>query len=503
MSNPNPPALAPRAPGWFASLAILLLAGYAIFLALNTSTVAGGADSSGYLNSARLLARGNIQADLRVPTEFGPPLALSRAGFTPLGFVSHPKHPHLVPIYPVGLPLHLAAASKLLGWHAGPLLVSLGGAIAALGFCYLVARELGISPTLSAAGAAILGACPVFIFTSIQPLSDTLATAWTLAAIFAALRARRHAGWAAACGAACAVAVLVRPTNLVLLPALVVLLGLDWRRLSLAFLGGLPGAVWLGIYNHALYGSALNSGYGDWRAAFLTAYAPPTLSHFAHWLALLLPAAILVLPFAAVLVRPVSFRPLIALGLWFGTIVAVYACYEVSHEVWWCLRFILPALPALIVGALLGLEAIARHVPPLRRTWFVAGCALLLSVWAIGASAYWTKHLGVLETRRYEQAYAEVTQAARSLLPKGSLVVSHYTSGALYASTDFAVLRWDQVDAAQFTHFATLAQQAGRPVCAVLFEAEEKSALTERCPGNWSRVGTVRNLSLWRLLATP
>ena len=42
----------------------------------------------------------------------------------------------------------------------------------------------------------------------------------------------------------------------------------DPTEAALAALGGLPGALWLGLYNHALYGGALNSGYGDWRAAY-------------------------------------------------------------------------------------------------------------------------------------------------------------------------------------------------------------------------------------------
>ena len=48
----------------------IALAGYATFLALNFSNVAAGADSSGYLNSARLLASGQLTAPLRIPAEF-------------------------------------------------------------------------------------------------------------------------------------------------------------------------------------------------------------------------------------------------------------------------------------------------------------------------------------------------------------------------------------------------------------------------------------------------
>jgi hypothetical protein len=428
-------------------------------------------------------------------------MQLDRALFTPNGFFPYPGNPRLPPTYPPGLPLQFAAAGKVLGWSWGPFVVEVAGALAAVWLCYLVAREFDVSPSLAAAGAAALGACPVFIFSSIQPISDTLATTWTLASIYTAIRARRHVAWAAACGAVFAVAVLTRPTNAVLLPALVVILGADWRRLGLAALCGLPGALWLAYYNHALYGSALASGYGDWRAAFATSYALPTLLHFARWLALLLPAALLALTSGLVFSRNVFSRINVALALWFTAVVALYACYEVSGQVWWCLRFILPALPALILAGLLGLESLAQRIAPHRRILFLHGAALLLTGWAVIGSAYWTKKLGVLYIRGYEQVYADAASAARTLLPGNSLVVSFNTCGALYAYTDFAILRWEQIDAARFAKLAVLAHQAGRPICAVIFDSEVKEALHERCPGEWTRVGTVKNVGLWRLTA--
>jgi hypothetical protein len=216
-------------------------------------------------------------------------------------------------------------------------------ATSAVWLCYLVARELGLSAGLAAAGAIILGVFPVFLFTSVQTLSDTPATAWSLATLFAALRSRGHRAWAVAAGASLAMAVLVRPTNLLLGPALLVLLGLDWRRLALFVLGGLPGAAWLAFYNHALYGHPLRSGYGgDIFAAFALSHGAPTALHFAKWLALLLPAVVLILPFAALTRGGTRRREWLALTLAFAAITGCYAFYEVSHEVWWCLRFILP-----------------------------------------------------------------------------------------------------------------------------------------------------------------
>ena len=503
MSNPNPPATPAPAPRWFLRAGLLALAVYAVFLVRHTTVAAGGADSSGYLNSARLLAHGHLQWQLRIPAEFGPPAALNRAHFTPHGFFPLANPAVLPPTYPPGLPLHFALAGKLLGWDAGPRLIEVGAALAAVWLTWLLARELGVNHWLAAAGAAALGACPVFLFASIQPLSDTLATVWCAAAVLAALRTRRSPRWAFACGLAFALAVLVRPTCVVLAPALLVLLGFAWRRLALFVIAGLPAALWLAYYNHTLYGSALNSGYGEWRLSFATSYFVPTMQHFAHWLARLLPAGLLVFTLAALVRRETRTRELLALVLWFAAITGLYACYEVSHEVWWCVRFILPALPALILISLLGFTAIAARWSEASRARFHVVGGLVFLGWAVGASWYWTSNLGLLWTKQYEGVYTDACLDARAKLPPRSLVVTFYASGAIYYYTDFPILRWDLMGPADFARYATLAKNAGRPIYALIYEMEEKDALHGHCPGAWTRISSVRNLGLWQLAALP
>jgi 4-amino-4-deoxy-L-arabinose transferase-like glycosyltransferase len=492
MSSPIAAPAVDRAPRAFVWLGLAALAGYAVFLAMHASLSAGGADTSGYLNSARWLAAGKLRGELRAPPEFGPVAELTLVHFKPLGFdLNVPDEPRLLPTYAVGLPLHLAAAGLVFGWDLAPLVVELAAALGALWLCYAIGRELGLDPWLAASGAVVLGAFPVFLFTSIQPLSDTLATTWCLASIWAGLRARRHRGWAAICGAALSIAIMVRATNAVLLPPLLVLLGLDWRRLAAAALGGLPGALGLAAYNHTLYGGVFRSGYGPIAEAFATRYGAPTAVHFAYWLAVLLPTVLLALP-VFVLWR-LRTRAVLSLVLWFGTITGVYLFYEVSRDTWWCLRFILPAVPALILLGLLGLQAL----DPKRR----AVAALALALWAIAASVHWTPQLYLLRMKDYEGAYPAACRAARELLPPNALVVSWAVSGALYYYTDFSVLRWDQVDAAAFTRYAQIAALSGRPVCAVLFDGFEDAAQKERVPGQWERVGSTNKITLWRLVA--
>lgn len=495
MSNPNPPATAAPSSRWFFGLGLFALAAYALFFGFKATTAAGGADSSGYLNSGRLFASGQLLTPARIPAEFGPVNQLERAHFLPHGFSPYAAEARYTPTYPTGLPLHFALAGKLFGWSAGPLLVVVFAAVAAVWLCYAAARELGLSAPLAATGAAMLATFPVFLFTSLQPLSDTLATTWTLAALYAALRARRAPLWALAAGAAFAVAVLVRPTNFLFAPALLVLFGFDWRRLALWIAGGLPGAAWLALYNHTLYGSALRSGYGDIFAAFGLAYGAPTALHFAKWLALLLPAIVLVLPFAA-LTRPERRRELLALALAFAAITGLYAFYEVSREVWWCLRFILPALPPLILAALLGVDALTRHSLRLRQLATAA-----LALWTLVNAYAWTRHLNILLIPGYENTYTDAVLVARDRFPANALVVSNSFSGTLYYYTSLSVLRYDQVEAPAFARYAGLARAAGRPICALIFDSEVEEALRAHCPGEWTRLATVKNVGLWQLTA--
>ncbi|MGH7959530.1 MAG: ArnT family glycosyltransferase [Opitutaceae bacterium] len=434
-----------------------------------------------------------------MPPEFARLEGVSPPRFQPLGFASFVHNNRLLPTYPTGFPLHLAAAGRIFGWSWGPRLVEVLGALAGVWLCYAVGREVGLGRALAAAGAVTLAVCPVMVFASIQPLSDTLAMTWCLAAVWMALRTRFHPGWAVACGAAYGVAVLVRPTNILLLPALLMLLGFNWRRLALAALGGLPCVAWLAFYNHALYGGAFRSGYFNWSEFFALRYFTPAVSYFVRWLAVFLPAVLLVLPVAAFWRRDTRTRELYALACWFVPITGLYLFVAFSHEAWTCLRYILPALPALILAAMLGVEAIARSCVISLAPHLRYGAAVLVAGWAVGMSWYWSRQSALFLIKGYEDAYATASTAARTHFPANTLMLSCHLSGALFYYTDFPVLRWDAITPDEFTKYAALAQRAGVTVGALLFADEEQRALRELCPGEWTRLATVDNVGIWRL----
>jgi len=159
-------------------------------------------------------------------------------------------------------------------------------------------------------------------------------------------------------------------------------------------------------------------------------------------------------------------------------------------------------VPALILAALLGVEALARGPGQRWPVTFRPIAAGALALWAVGASWYWSPRLSIYLMRHYEQAYADGVIAAKQQLPTNAAVLCEAFSGALYFSTEFTVMRWDQINADAFKRYSAAAARTGRPVCAVLFDSEQEDAF-RRCAGEWTRIGTVRNVGLWQLARRP
>ena len=156
MNDPVTP-LRPSVPAWLRAIISTLLIGgvaaYGIFLFRHTSPYAGGSDSSGYLNSARLLLHGDLVTLPRaVPghsaSEFG------EYSVVPLGFLLRPEG-QMAPTYPTGYPMQLLAAS-VLGWNRAATVANLFTALVSGLFLFAYCRKLGISLGLALAGIALL-----------------------------------------------------------------------------------------------------------------------------------------------------------------------------------------------------------------------------------------------------------------------------------------------------------------------------------------------------------
>lgn len=478
---------------FFRVVVAIVVLGYGFFLARHVSPHAAGSDSSGYFNSARLLAHGQLFAH---PRPLPGNIDAGQQGlelYQPLGFI-RALPAHMVPTYPTGVPLHLLIASRLVGWDHAAYLVNLGAAFAGGLLLFALGRRLGLDRWLALGGAVWLALCPLFLFAAVQPLSDLLAVTWSLATLYAAWRAREHGRWAVLTGLFLGIAILVRPTNLLLVLPILVAVGWRLRAYLLIGLGGAPCALFLAYYNWRLYGSPTTTGYGAIWDSFKLAYVPHNLEHFAHWVPTLL-TAVVFLGLGVFWLKSDRPRLLAMLGVWALALMACYAAYYHSGETWWYLRFILPAFPVLILAALLCLAALwqRHHRPP----WVNAtGLALCLGLVFLGEIRQ-MRQLDVLSIERGERSYSQAAQWARTHLPADSVIACMQVSGAFFYYTDYVLLRWDQIKPETHAPLLAALDQQHYPLYAALFDFETSDALP-RLGGQWTKLATVGQVTFWQ-----
>jgi hypothetical protein len=474
-----------------------------LLLAHYMGAYAGGSDSSGYLNNARLLSEGRLLASRRLLPELAPDSLLPYT-YVPLGFIPNPDHVTMTPTYPMGLPLLIMAAAKITGWDAAPGLVMGLHALLGLWLVSRLGRECGLERGWVWLGVLMLAFSPLYLSMSLQVMSDVPAMVWVTASVLLAWNSRQTPWLAMVAGVALSLAVLVRPSNMLGFVPVGIAVGFAMRRWLLLVLGGLPGAIFLGIINHAAYGRIFTTGYGYVDPLFSRAYLPATLAHYAVWLPVLLtPLVLLSLAFPFLQHRqPLLKALLVAWGLVYAFF---YLFYSHTHAGWWFLRFLLPAFPPLIVAALLVSQALAAKFSLTARSWWLAPAALAIIAYGSG----WSRHLHALSAGHGEQVYPETAAWLQAHLPANAVVASMQTSGALFYYTDYPLVRWDMMPAAEFQRIAAACTAAGRPVYATLlpFEIEDADwkAFQKHLTGHWTQIGAVHHVSIWRydLPATP
>lgn len=468
---------------------------YGAFLWSRSSSVAGGSDSSGYFNSARLIGAGRAVDEIRAINGLTPP-DWHYYYQQPLGFSAIGDQGSMAPTYPIGLPLMLLAAKQIGGWNIAGTIVNMicalgcGVLMTALGreFCGLRTRWLIL-------GLSLLLLCPLFVFFSLQAMSDVPATFCALLVFYAAAKSARGWGWALIAGAATGLAVLVRPTNVLLAGPALILLALSWRAWLGYVAAGLPFAVVQLLYNRELYGDALTSGYGDVFALFKAAHFPHNSVHFARWIPQLLTPVIALSLGLPWLLRERA-RVVSSLGLWCVLLIGFYVFYYHSGETWWYLRFILPAFPCLILLAMMTAQKLSVRWTSDRRA--LALCTVILIATA-GWQAKLNKTLHAADVSLGESAYTHTTDWLKNNAPHSAIMAAMQMSGALHFYTEFPLLRYDLIPPDHFAQAVAAARQNGQEIYAPLFPFELERVVDARLGGEWEKIATVDYITIWRL----
>ena len=476
----------------YSTIGIALLLAYAAVLSVYFADVASGADQSGYLNFSRLLARGDLSVPLQFPLESGLPPELVPA-FVPLGFVPGTEPYTIVPSYPPGFPIMIAAVRAVAGDAAAfriPAFLAAAGVL----LMYFLGRSFELSRGWSAAGAAMLAVFPTYVFMAVQAMTDSMAAALAVGAILCALRSRNGAWWAIGAGALMGIGVMVRPTQMLLFPAVLLALQLRPRALLALGAGGLPFAVAQMMISNHLYGSPFSTGYGSIGYLLSLDGSLVRFRHYSYWLAVLATPLIYPGGLAVLFSRVIDWWTRGVLAFWFACFFLFYIVYA-PYETWWYTRFLLPALPALIIGTLFGLRAVARYAAP---GWRFA--APLLAACVIGAGLLHTIDRRVLTFAEHERLYVRaISGSERHVGPEAMLVAMQF-SGALRYYSGRSIVRWDQLDPATFELVRRAA--GSRPWFALLSNYEIEDAF-RAIPGKWVEVERYGHVVLFKRAAPP
>jgi Dolichyl-phosphate-mannose-protein mannosyltransferase len=402
---------------------------------------AGGSDSSCYLNQARLFEHGTTH--IQEPLVTKAPWPKAEWTFTPAGHIPSPVGRELiVPMCPPGLPLAMAFA-RLLG--VGELfVVPVTGALA-VWLTFILGRRL--DGDVPGAAAAVLLACsPIFLFQLVQPMTDVPATMWWLLACVLAIGANERGARPFAAGLAASMAVLTRPNLLPLAIPLVAYLvvraqdvGQRFRACAAFLLGLVPGVVLLAALQSTMYGSPFATGYGAPEDLFQASRVLPNLQRYSQWL-LATHTPVILLALAAPLVS--LHRREAWLGLTLAAItLALYLPYTVFDD-WSYLRFLLPAIPWLIVLGVIVVDRFARSVAPRRSAIAVAlAVAGLAAAWILIA-----RNRSAFDLVRFERHFVDAGQFAAARLPAHAAVLTVRHSGSVHYYAQRPTVSWDTLE---------------------------------------------------------
>ena len=442
------------------SLAVLV-AGAGLFWG---SPVGGPADASGYVNHAQLLREGRLVVDRSIIAESPWPAAADT--WMPLGFSTSHRPNVMVPTYPPGLPLMMAAMQMIGGFCAAFFAVPITGGLT-IWLTYALGRRLFAQWEVASWGALLVATSPSFLFQLMNPMSDVPASAmWTLALV---LVVDRRPGLA---GLAMSMAIAIRPNLAPLALAPLVWTALEDKRAALRLaVGVVPGVGTVGLLNAYLYGSPFLSGYGPAENLYALAHVPKNVRLYSGWLLAKETPIVFgaVLFFVApVFVGPARTRhPRLLLGGMLAIVALSYLFY-LPFDSWTYLRFFLPVWPVMMVLTSAVVLAFLRRLP---RRLFPAAAVVCVAVVTWQALRTTIDH-GVFSHWRSDRRYADVAGFITATTDSRAVLISMQHSGALHLYTGRLTLRYERLDPRWLDRVIDFLTSTGRHPYIVLDQSE-------------------------------
>jgi hypothetical protein len=266
--------------------------------------------------------------------------------------------------------------------------------------------------------------------------------------------------------------------------------------------GLLPFLALVAWVNNHLYGSPIESGYGPLTPNFAVENATRNLANYPLWW--LQSQGVLAFIFVlAVTKRHTPHRREAVVLMGFAVSVFLAYLFYLSFEVWWFLRFLIPAMP---LAFLFCADVIEWATSRFQRAARFAA----LSAFTIASAAHavnFSRQVSILQSADEEQRYVDAGVFIDRATPPDAVVLSMQHSGSIRYYSGRLTLRYDSLDPAWLDRAVVTLENLGRPVYVLLDEWEEAPFRTRFAgqhtldqlaaePAATSRSGTTRFYAL-------
>jgi hypothetical protein len=486
---------------WFSLL--VLVSSVGVILSRYSMSFASGSDESGYIHNSRLLMEGRLFGDVR-PIGDMPLHDLNRRAYQPLGFAASDELDRQIPTYPFGFPLVLAAFRLLADNDLGILMAVVFIGCATLLAVFVLSREFDLDWLWSFVATLVVGVSPLYQFMAMRPMSDVLSTGLATGCVLFAWIAHKRLVFSCLLGFCFSLALLTRAPNVLLaLPVGIALLARfrEQQWWWAVILSSLPGLLFLLWINNTLYGSPFTSGYANVWRLFKLEYFEMTMRHFAYWLSVLLTPVITIGFAASLYCFRKNWLKMVVLWTWALSFIIFYGFYLHSHQTWWFLRFVLPAVPPIVVGGCVFLQELSSSFN--RRfglNWLSTSLILVFAVY-VAISGYRAGLGRVHYLDRQNNGYVRLVDWVNEHTGPEDVFVCSQTSGCLYYYTNNPIIRYDLLKDGEWERIQQAVSGTNGVIYATLLrkELERKEALSKHASGEWLEAAVLGDMRVMRL----
>jgi hypothetical protein len=220
------------------------------------------------------------------------------------------------------------------------------------------------------------------------------------------------------------------------------------------------------VLQRKMYGSPIATGYGPAQDLFKAANILPNLQRYSRWL------VETQTPFIALaLAAPFVMRR--RADAWLGlaivaTTFALYLPYQVFDD-WYYVRFLLPALPWLIVLSLIAVDRAVSRVTAARTGVVVAAIT-------VGLGALWitiAQQRRAFELVQLERHFVEAGTFAAERLPANAGVLTIRHSGSVHYYSQRPTISWDTLESGTLDRVLLFLREQGLTPILLLDTSEE------------------------------